>query len=161
MQERLSSETALAFFSSTMGTDLGTIELDAPVGDFKTEALQGQFRALADAAPDKTWTFRDVVMLFANKRFVGTPDQVADELEKWRDVGVNGINVTHMTGTDDVYLFLEQVTPVLQDRGLMQKEYAPGTSVKSSSLEPPARVGPESTIGILPASTGPARSADV
>ena len=126
-QEILSSETTLAFSSSTMGVDLATIELDAPVGDFQTNALQGQFKALAEAAPDKRWTFRDVVTYVTRNRFVGTPEQAADELEDWRAAGINGMNVTLMTGTEDMYDFLEHVTPVFKQRGLMQKEYAPGT----------------------------------
>jgi len=126
-QELLSSETTLAFSSSTMGVDLATIELDVPVGDFQTNALQGQFKALAEAAPDKRWTFRDVVTYVTRNRFVGTPEQAADELEDWRAAGINGMNVTLMTGTEDMYDFLEHVTPVFKQRGLMQKEYAPGT----------------------------------
>lgn len=58
---------------------------------------------------------------------VGTPEQAADELEDRRAAGINGMNVTLMTGTEDMYDFLEQVTPVFKQRGLMQKEYAPGT----------------------------------
>ncbi|WP_432013589.1 NtaA/DmoA family FMN-dependent monooxygenase [Streptomyces cucumeris] len=126
-QEMLSTETMMAFQSSTMGADLGSIDLDAPVGDFRTEGIQGQFKALADAAPDKTWTFRDVMLYLTNNRFVGTPEQLADELEIWRDAGVNGINVTHLAGTDEIYSFLEHAMPVLQERGLAQKDYAPGT----------------------------------
>ena len=56
--EYLSSEAALAFSSSTMGTDLSQMDLDSPIGNFETNALQGQFRALAEAAPDKSWTPR-------------------------------------------------------------------------------------------------------
>jgi FMN-dependent oxidoreductase (nitrilotriacetate monooxygenase family) len=126
-QEVLSSETTLALSSSTMAVDLATIDLDAPVGDFQTNALQGQFKALAEAAPDKRWTFRDVVMYIIRNRFVGTPEQAADELEEWRAAGISGINVTMMTGTEDMYDFLKHVTPVFKQRGLMQKEYVPGT----------------------------------
>ncbi|MFE2944568.1 NtaA/DmoA family FMN-dependent monooxygenase [Streptomyces sp. NPDC059255] len=125
--EYLSSEALLAFSSSTMGTDLSQIDLDSPVGNFETNALQGQFRALAEAAPDKSWTFREVVMAMTTNRIVGTPEQIADELEQWRDAGVRGINVGSITGPDDTYAFLEHAVPVLQERGLMQSEYGPGT----------------------------------
>lgn len=127
LTEWLSSECTLAFMSSTMGADLATLDLDAPIGDFRTEALQGQFRALADAAPDKTWTFRDAAMFVSANRFVGTPEQVADELEQWREVGVKGVNVTHMAGAGDIHDFFEHVTPVLQKRGLAQTEYRGGS----------------------------------
>lgn len=126
LTEWLSSEIPLAFMSSTMGTDLAEIDLDTPVGDFQTDSLQGQFKALADAAPDKTWTFRDVAMFVSANRFVGAPDQIADELEKWSDAGINGINVTNLAGVGDLHAFFEHVVPVLQERGLAQKEYAAG-----------------------------------
>jgi FMN-dependent oxidoreductase (nitrilotriacetate monooxygenase family) len=125
--EYLSSETYMAFFSSVLDADLGAIDLDTPIGDFKTEALQGQLKALAEAAPDKSWTFREFVFSITTSRFVGTPEQIADELEAWRAVGVNGINVSYMTGAEDVHAFLDHVTPVLKKRGLMQTEYARGT----------------------------------
>jgi long-chain alkane monooxygenase len=125
-EEYFSDEAGLAFASSTMGVDLSAVDLDTPLKDFKTEALQGQLKGLADAAPDKRWTFRDMFR-HASNAFVGTPEQLADELAAWRDVGVDGINICHMTGTMDVYLFTEHAVPVLQERGLMQREYAPGT----------------------------------
>lgn len=141
-QEILSSEATLAFSSSTMGIDLAGIDLDAPVGKFETDALQGQLKALADAAPDKSWTFRDVVVYLSSNRFVGTPEQIADELETWRDAGVNGINVTHMAGSDDIYTFLDHVCPVLQERGLMQDDYAPGTLREKFFAGTPDTCGP-------------------
>lgn len=123
----LSSEANITFSSSTMGTDLSAMDLDTPVGDFQTNALQGQFKALAEAAPNKAWTFREVVMSMTSSRIAGTPEQIADTIESWRAAGVNGINVGSVTGPDDTYDFLDHVVPVLQERGLMQKEYAPGT----------------------------------
>src|SRR5262249_23045555 len=125
--EYLSSEAALAFSSSTMGTDLSQMDLDSPVGNFETNALQGQFRALAEAAPDKSWTFREVVTSLTTYRIVGTPEQIADRLAEWRDAGIMGVNVGSVTGPEDTYDFLKHAAPVLQARGLMQKEYVPGT----------------------------------
>ncbi|WP_138733737.1 NtaA/DmoA family FMN-dependent monooxygenase [Modestobacter excelsi] len=127
LDEHLSSEAALAFNSSTMGTDLSQIDLDKPIGDFKTDGLQGSFKMLAEAASDKTWTFRDVVSRIGTMRFIGTPPQVADELEKWRAAGVDGINLSCLDGVQGTYDFIEQAVPVLQERGLMQRNYSSGT----------------------------------
>jgi alkanesulfonate monooxygenase SsuD/methylene tetrahydromethanopterin reductase-like flavin-dependent oxidoreductase (luciferase family) len=125
--EYLSSEALLAFASSTMGVDLSEIDLDSAVGNFETDALKGQFRALAEAAPDKSWTFREVVKSMLTRRIAGTPEQIASELEKWQAVGVNGINIGSLTGPGELYDFAEHVAPVLQERGLMQTEYSAGT----------------------------------
>lgn len=125
--EYLSSDASLAFFSSTIGTDLSEIDLDSPIGELETNAVQGHIRALIDAAPDKGWTFRELVTTLTGTRTVGTPEQIADEIERWQEAGIHGFNVNSITGPDDTYDFLDHVVPVLQRRGLMQTEYAPGT----------------------------------
>lgn len=125
--EYLSSDASLAFFSSTLGTDLSEIDLDSPIGQLETNALQGHIRALIDAAPDKSWTFRELVSTLTGARTVGTPEQIADEIERWRAAGIHGFNVNSITGPWDTYDFLDHVVPVLQQRGLMQTEYTPGT----------------------------------
>lgn len=140
--EYLSSEALLAFGSSTMGVDLSEIDLDSPVGNFETNALKGQFRALAEAAPDKGWTFREVVKSMLTRRIAGTPEQIAAELEKWRAVGVNGINIGSLTGPGELYEFVEHVAPVLQARGLMQNEYNAGTFREKLFSGAPGMSGP-------------------
>jgi alkanesulfonate monooxygenase SsuD/methylene tetrahydromethanopterin reductase-like flavin-dependent oxidoreductase (luciferase family) len=138
----LSSETNLAFMSSTMGTDLAEIELDAPVGDFDTNAVKGAIKALAEAAPDKSWTFREVVVALIRNRIVGGPEQIADQLTEWRDAGVTGVNVGSITGAWDINDFADYVAPVLQARGLMQREYAPGTFREKMFADTPSANGP-------------------
>ena len=58
---------------------------------------------------------------------VGAPEQIADELEKWTAVGVDGFNLAYAITPGSFVDFVEGVVPVLQRRGLVQKEYAPGT----------------------------------
>ncbi|MDS8744538.1 hypothetical protein RLK13_08240, partial [Streptococcus pneumoniae] len=59
---------------------------------------------------------------------VGTPEQVADEVERWRDeTGVDGFNLAYTLAPGSFEDFVELVVPVLQERGLVQKEYADGT----------------------------------
>jgi FMN-dependent oxidoreductase (nitrilotriacetate monooxygenase family) len=125
--EYLSSEALLAFASSTMGVDLSEIDLDSPVGNFETNALQGQFRALAEAAPDKSWTFREVVKSTLTKRIAGHAR--ADRGRVGEVAGGGGQRHQHREPdrSGELYDFAEHVAPVLQARGLMQREYAPGT----------------------------------
>jgi len=128
LDEYLSSEAALAFSSSTAGVDMSQIDLDRPLGDFGSDTAQlGILKAMAESAEDKTWTFRDLVTRTTASRFVGTPEQIADELETWRGAGVDGINLSCLDGVEGTYNFVEHAVPVLQQRGLMQKEYASGT----------------------------------
>lgn len=64
----------------------------------------------------------------ASGRIVGTPEQIADELASWRDAGLNGVNLVNAGRSPAPYEeFVDHVAPVLQKRGLMQREYADGS----------------------------------
>jgi long-chain alkane monooxygenase len=62
----------------------------------------------------------------AGGRIVGTPEQIADELANWQAAGVDGINLVN-SGSEPYEEFVNHVAPVLQGRGLMQREYAGGS----------------------------------
>jgi FMN-dependent oxidoreductase (nitrilotriacetate monooxygenase family) len=126
LDEQAGSEAAIAFASSTMGTDLSQIDLDKPLAEHNTDSMQGILKGFAESAEDKSWTFRDMVRKIGSDRIVGTPEHIADELQKWRDAGVDGINI-NTQDVENTYTFLEHAVPVLQQRGLMQREYRNGT----------------------------------
>jgi long-chain alkane monooxygenase len=63
----------------------------------------------------------------ATSRIVGTPEQVSDELARWQDAGVDGINLVSAGGPESYEEFVDLVAPVLRERGLMQRDYAEGT----------------------------------
>lgn len=55
---------------------------------------------------------------------VGTPDQVADEIERWLDVlDIDGINLLQYHSYDTAKDFIELVVPVLRDRGRLRSSY--------------------------------------
>ena len=58
---------------------------------------------------------------------VGTPEQIADELARWQDAGVDGVNLVNAGGPVPYEEFVDHVAPVLRERGLMQREYVDGT----------------------------------
>ena len=60
-------------------------------------------------------------------RLIGTPEQIADELEIWAAEGVGGFNIVYALLPGTFADFIDHVVPVLQHRGLMQRDYAPGT----------------------------------
>jgi alkanesulfonate monooxygenase SsuD/methylene tetrahydromethanopterin reductase-like flavin-dependent oxidoreductase (luciferase family) len=127
VDEWLSDTGMLAHMSGTIGVDLGSIDLDRPIGDFVGDRVQGVVRSLAESAPDKSKTFGELARWAWSQRIVGTPDQIADELEKWADAGVDGINVIYVTLPGTYEEFVDHVVPVLQARGLAQRDYRPGT----------------------------------
>jgi alkanesulfonate monooxygenase SsuD/methylene tetrahydromethanopterin reductase-like flavin-dependent oxidoreductase (luciferase family) len=64
----------------------------------------------------------------ASGRIAGTPEQIADELASWRDAGLDGVHLVNAGRSPAPYEeFVDHVAPVLQGRGLMQREYADGS----------------------------------
>jgi FMN-dependent oxidoreductase (nitrilotriacetate monooxygenase family) len=125
--ETASARGYAAHMGGSMGADLAEIDLDTPVGELEQYNSRGWMKSLIDSAPDRTWTFRDVLKLRGANRVVGTPEQIADGLEELADAGIDGINVTYYTTPGSFIDFIDGVTPVLQERGLQQREYTPGT----------------------------------
>lgn len=125
--EHASDEGYAAHIAGSLGIDLSTLDLDAPVGDLDTNAVQGFAKGLVEAAPDKTWTVGEVIRWRVDTQIAGTPEQIADELQRWADAGVDGINVMYHVTPGSFQDVIDGVIPVLQDRGLAQREYAPGT----------------------------------
>ncbi len=65
-----------------------------------------------------------------HRAFVGTPEQVADTIEEWVTSGAaDGFNIMPAVLPSGLELFVEQVVPILQDRGLFRREYA-GTTLR-------------------------------
>jgi FMN-dependent oxidoreductase (nitrilotriacetate monooxygenase family) len=128
VQEQLSEEGTFAVVSGWLGADLGAYDPDTPIGDLRTNAQEGIIKGLAEAAPDHTWRFGDLVKRIANTRIVGTPEQVADELQAWHEEGgIDGVNLTYTTTPGSFVDFIDGVVPVLQERGVVQREYREGT----------------------------------
>lgn len=128
LEDVFNFEGPLAHLSEGMGVDLSEVDLDAPIGDLKPGRAHGVVRALIEAQPDKTTTFRDIVKRrLTLSRVVGTPEQVADRIQAYVDVGVGGFNIQPVTIFGWFEDFAEHLTPVLRRRRLMQNEYRPGT----------------------------------
>jgi len=55
---------------------------------------------------------------------VGNPEQIADTMERWvNEAGVNGFNIAYAITPGTFKDFIELVVPILQERGLVRKEY--------------------------------------
>jgi FMN-dependent oxidoreductase (nitrilotriacetate monooxygenase family) len=126
--DQLSVEADLAHLSGSFGVDLSAVDPDQPLESFPFHSMRGAITDLIKSVPDKTATFRDVLRLRWSANFVtGTPEQVADVLEDWFEAGVDGFNLTYSVTPGTFADFVDGVVPVLQERGLVQSEYAPGT----------------------------------
>ena len=60
-------------------------------------------------------------------RLAGTPEQIADRLDDYRQAGVDGVNVVNATIPGSYQEFIDHVMPVLRERGLAADDYREGT----------------------------------
>lgn len=99
-----------------------------PLKDVDTNTAKGFGEWVSKAITDREPLVEDIAFLISRStRVVGTPEQIADQLEVWQDAGVDGINVVNWVIPGSFEEFAEHVLPVLRERGLAQGEYAPGT----------------------------------
>jgi alkanesulfonate monooxygenase SsuD/methylene tetrahydromethanopterin reductase-like flavin-dependent oxidoreductase (luciferase family) len=89
--------------------------------------MRGSVKGLIESTPDQTQTFRDLIRTRNAGQFLtGTPEQIADTLQDWQKAGVDGFNLIYSVTPGTFVDFIDGVVPILQQRGLMQKEYTPG-----------------------------------
>jgi len=106
----------------------------------------GGIRGLAQGVRnhlDREVTVRDLAAhratLLQGPRFVGTAEQVADQMQEWFETGgCDGfvLAATHLPGAFEE--FVRMVVPVLQKRGLFRTEYEGTTLREHLGLERPA-----------------------
>lgn len=126
-----SVEGALAHAAASLGIDFGRYGMDEPIDDAPTQAIRSNVEAIAGAL-GRGWTKRMLIDRFVlgsrQPPIVGTPDQVADELQSWvNDGDVDGFNLARTVMPECIDDIVDLVVPVLQERGAYKREYAPGT----------------------------------
>src|SRR5690606_20532991 len=126
--EYLDLNAIIAHIGGGIGVDLGGLELDTPSGELQTEGAQGVLEAARASVPGGNPTLRDLAYYRAKaQQLVGTPEQIVDELERWQDAGVDGLNVMNHVLPGSYDNFIEGVLPELRRRGLAQTKYAQGS----------------------------------
>jgi long-chain alkane monooxygenase len=71
----------------------------------------------------------------------GTPDVVADEVERWLDEeGIDGINLRQYHSTETARDFVELVAPELRRRGRLRAGYEPGQTLRERTTGGGARL---------------------
>jgi FMN-dependent oxidoreductase (nitrilotriacetate monooxygenase family) len=124
---------ALDLLSHYIGTDVSGYPLDEPLPFLPEEEGFNQSKSklqnIRDLIEKENLTLIQLAKRSATKRvFAGTPEQIADHIEKWFNGGAaDGFNIafTHLPGALDD--FVEKVVPILQDRGLLRREYEGAT----------------------------------
>ena len=133
----ISPEIGLEYLSNFFGVDLTGYDAEAPLPesvefDDKTNP-QIRYTIIRTLAERKNLkTLREVYEHIAGGRghreIVGTPAQIADQLEEWfLNEGADGFNVMSPTFPDGLHDIVELVIPELQRRGLFRTEYESNT----------------------------------
>lgn len=135
--ERLPLEGAISRLSGTMGVDFGGMDLDQPLAEMQTQGSQGLMKAFANIVDDKPLTLREVAVRWGLSvgmpQIVGTPEQVADQMENiWRETGCHGYNITPHVMPNSIDDLVDEVVPILQQRGIYPTEYQ-GTTLREHS----------------------------
>lgn len=123
-----SAEAGLAHFSASTGIDFADYELDEPIQHVKGNAIQSATKILKN----NDWTRQKLLDQHAlGGRYInviGSPAQVADELESWiAETGLDGFNLTRIVTPESYEDFIDLVIPELQRRGSYKTAYEHGT----------------------------------
>ncbi|WP_341952059.1 LLM class flavin-dependent oxidoreductase [Salinibacterium sp. TMP30] len=128
-----SEEGALVFMSGWMGIDLSQYDLDEPIGNVKSNAIQSTVANFQQANDDGSeWKVRDIARLGAigglGPFIIGSGEEIADELQDWvEETDVDGFNLAYAITPGTFEDVVDHVIPVLRKRGLYPQEYVEGT----------------------------------
>ena len=106
------------------GVDAGSLPLDTPISKLeKFTGVQSFVRWAAESSGNPDPTIRDLAwVLEGANRLVGTPEEIASQLEEWREAGVDGINVYHATVPGSFLEVADRLFPTLRERGLLARD---------------------------------------
>jgi FMN-dependent oxidoreductase (nitrilotriacetate monooxygenase family) len=129
----VSTEGALALYGGWSGLDLAEYPIDEPLKYIDTDAARSALSIFTTADPTRTWTSRDIAEYVGiggiGPVIVGSPTTVADELERWVEVGgVDGFNLAYVVTPGSFEEFVDLVVPELRARGRLDEQ--PGSTLR-------------------------------
>jgi FMN-dependent oxidoreductase (nitrilotriacetate monooxygenase family) len=100
----------------------------------EVEGHKSRYELIVNLARSEDLTLRQLIGRLAGGRghrtLVGTPEQVADDLQLWFENGAaDGFNFMPPSIPDQLEVFVDEVVPILQERGLFRTEYE-GTTLR-------------------------------
>lgn len=124
-------EGALAHFSASLGVDLGKYALDETIRYEKNNANNSMLEAITIRSKEP-WTVRRIIgemqLGARNAPFVGSAEEVADDLQSWvEETDIDGFNLSRVVTPEGLEDFVDLVVPILQERGVYKRAYAPGS----------------------------------
>jgi FMN-dependent oxidoreductase (nitrilotriacetate monooxygenase family) len=131
-RQYVSTPGALALFGGWTGVDLAELDPDEPLKYVETNANRSALASFTTAAPDRSWTVREVAAEIGiggrGPVLTGSAGEVADELERWVDeADIDGFNLAYVTTPGTFADFATFVVPELRRRGRVPPQSQLGT----------------------------------
>lgn len=136
LQDLILPEIGLKILSPYLGDiDLSNYDLSTPFEDIPFDSgngVQSRFQVILKIAKEAHLTLEQVMKQVAGSRghhiVIGTPEAIADKMQDWfENKAADGFNIMPPLLPTQFDLFVEQVVPILQHRGLVQQNYEGGT----------------------------------
>ncbi|MEU5885773.1 LLM class flavin-dependent oxidoreductase [Streptomyces sp. NPDC047461] len=118
----------------------GRLELDALLpahlpSEDAVEGAKSRYTLIVELARRESLTVRQLIGRLGGGRghltFAGTPEQVADAIERWFTLGAaDGFNIMPAVLPSGLDLFVDHVVPILRARGLLREEYGPRRTLR-------------------------------
>jgi FMN-dependent oxidoreductase (nitrilotriacetate monooxygenase family) len=125
-------EAALTLLSGWTGIDLSHLQPDQVIEYIENDAGRTALASFTRSDPSRQWTVREAAEFVSlggrGPVILGSPAEVADQLEEWLDAtGVDGFNLTYAVAPDDLTAVVDLLVPELQRRGRYRDSYETGS----------------------------------
>jgi FMN-dependent oxidoreductase (nitrilotriacetate monooxygenase family) len=141
-------EYALPQLAELLKIDVSELRLDLELpadlpSEDEIEGAKSRRTLVVNLARRERLTVRDLIGRLGGGRghltFAGTPEQVADAIQRWYDLGAaDGFNIMPAVLPSGLSAFVDHVVPLLQARGLFRTEYEGRTLRDNYGLARPA-----------------------
>lgn len=139
-------ETAITYLEQIWNRDFSGYDADGPLPDVEPDtgsesaqgfanrhaAVRGRIAQLREVAAKDNFSIRDLIIhLTANHTFVGTPDHVASEIDRFvQERATDGFTVVGHVSPHGLDEFTDRVIPLLQERGSYRTSYEEGATLR-------------------------------
>ncbi|GGV12390.1 LLM class flavin-dependent oxidoreductase [Streptomyces griseoflavus] len=140
LEEHIVHEHGVRHLEELLRLAPGSLDLDArlPDGLPPEEAIEGaksRYTLVVELARRERLTVRQLIGRLGGGRghltFAGTPEQVADIIERWFSLGAaDGFNIMPPVLPSGLDAFVDHVVPILRARGLLRTEYGPRRTLR-------------------------------